>query len=224
MTTTAIRRRLTSPPTLTRESLPSCSLTALDLDLSTYPTPSLAALRDAVLAYLTDLEHRLAYADPDGQHSARAMLARIRADVSAHLPAAGDLMPDFNARLKDARAHLTSQSHPAHYLPLLRQHLRALHTHLAAYAADPSVPASALLDRFLASDFAPAVLHRENGQASTLEKAAADMRVALKKSLDGSRLVTYVDLPDQWRSNPWVTSGYRYFLFCIYLCTISYKL
>lgn len=233
------------------------SLAALDLSATSLGTmPSLAALRAAVLSYLADLEQRLADAEAAAAEDAHAwvrealdMLARIRADVCAHLPDAdefrasvygyaGDLkahlnlpdlpqmnMPDLQARLKDVRAHLSDVSvdlsHPAHYLPVLRQHLRALHAHLSSYTASsercplllPSLPTasctSALLDRFLASDFAPAVLHRENGQASTLEKAASEMKTTLKKSLDGSKLVTYVDLPMQWRNNPWVNSGYR---------------
>ncbi|EJD03196.1 HlyIII-domain-containing protein [Fomitiporia mediterranea MF3/22] len=150
-------------------------------------------------------------------------------DIRAHLP---DLprphMPDFTlsdvqTKLHDVRAHLyemsLDMSQPMSYLPVLSQHLNSLQAHLAAVSARsdyvlPSLPPtstlSELLDRVLSSDMVPAVLHRVDGHDSPFERVAREYSEALKKSYNGARLVSYVDLPKEWRNNPWVDSGYRF--------------
>jgi len=42
------------------------------------------------------------------------------------------------------------------------------------------------------------------------EDMARDIARAIKQSLQGSKLIHYVDLPPQWRNNPFVTRGYRF--------------
>ena len=42
-----------------------------------------------------------------------------------------------------------------------------------------------------------------------IEKAAKEVSSAIKRSLDGVRLIKYSDLPEQWRNNPFVIHGYR---------------
>lgn len=150
-------------------------------------------------------------------------------ELRAHLP---DLprphMPDFTLadvqhRLQDVKTHIREMSSsldlssPLDYLPVLSAHLNSLHTHLTTVSTPsdmlPSLPTtstlSELLDRVLSSDLVPTVLHRVDGHDSPLEKAAKEMSEALKKSYNGAKLVSYVDLPGEWRSNPWVHSGYR---------------
>jgi len=43
-----------------------------------------------------------------------------------------------------------------------------------------------------------------------LERAAKQVVEAIKRSFGGARLIEYVDLPDQWRTNPFVTRSYRF--------------
>jgi len=43
-----------------------------------------------------------------------------------------------------------------------------------------------------------------------IEKAAYEVGKAAKHSLQGMRLITYQDLPEPWKNNPFVTQGYRY--------------
>lgn len=42
-----------------------------------------------------------------------------------------------------------------------------------------------------------------------VELAAQEVRDAVRRSFEGSRLIRYHDLPHQWRSNPYVIRGYR---------------
>lgn len=69
-----------------------------------------------------------------------------------------------------------------------------------------------LHDKLRATEFSPLI----HGKRSLLERAedkiakmARETREALKLSLHGSALITYVDLPEEWRNNPFVTHGYR---------------
>ena len=135
-------------------------------------------------------------------------------DIRSHLPE----MSTMQTRLQDARSHLPDLPdfhHPMKYLPELSHRLQTLHDHLTSCnnCSHLSLPSTAsvseLLDKILSSDLVPAVLHRDHGKESPLEKAAKEMSNALKKSLDGSRLVTYVDLPCEWRNNHFVNRGYR---------------
>jgi adiponectin receptor len=43
-----------------------------------------------------------------------------------------------------------------------------------------------------------------------VELAAQEVRDAVRRSFEGSRLIRYHDLPQQWRSNPYVIRGYRF--------------
>jgi adiponectin receptor len=45
-----------------------------------------------------------------------------------------------------------------------------------------------------------------------LEKATHDAQVAVQRSSDGSKSIHYVDLPEDWRSNPFVHRGHRFIL------------
>ena len=48
-----------------------------------------------------------------------------------------------------------------------------------------------------------------------LEKAAVEVARAMRRSLNGSRLIHYVDLPEKWRNNRFVARGYRYVLWTL---------
>lgn len=128
---------------------------------------------------------------------------------------------DMQSKFKDVYAQLPSvptDFPPLHYLPTLSEHLQSLYTHIHcsnpfSTSQCPSLPSttsvSELLDKILSSDYVPEVLHRAGGHESKFEKAAREMSEALKLSLNGSRLVTYVDLPVEWRNNHFVSRGYR---------------
>ena len=152
-------------------------------------------------------------------------------DIRSHLPQLPRppvSMSDFNlsdvqTRLQDVRSHIHDMSvdfsQPVNYLPVLSRHLESLHSHLSSSHVSsecsiPSLPSTAtlsqLLDKLLSSNLVPSVLHRVDGHDSPFEKKAREMSKALKKSLNGSQLVEYVDLPGDWRNNPFVATGYRF--------------
>ena len=55
-----------------------------------------------------------------------------------------------------------------------------------------------------------AELNEDVDEAEVLfELAAQEVRDAVRRSFEGSRLIRYCDLPQQWRNNPFVTRGYR---------------
>ena len=147
-------------------------------------------------------------------------------DIRSRLPE----LSDVQSRIQDVRSHLPDMSidlnQPFKYLPTLNTHLQTLNAHLSSMRANStysllSLPSTAtiseILERLSTSNMIPNVLQRMDGQERTLEKAvekaAREITTytrALKQSLDGARLVTYVDLPVEWQSNPFVTRGYRY--------------
>lgn len=252
------------------QPLPS-TIDALDLS-SASPTPVqvLASIRLHVLSYLADLETRLSLLEsPISAESLKSkgestveeartwartgleMLARIRSDVSSHLPELHleavpsveefvkshmpdgmseavfshlpDItMSDMRSRLEEVRSSLADMDFPSplEYLPTLSDHLQSLQAHLSSIdlpqslaesvsMLTPSSTISELLERVLASDFVSGMSSDMRGGEDMLEKAAIDVARAIKRSLNGSRLIHYVDLPERWRSNRFVTDGYR---------------
>lgn len=165
--------------------------------------------------------------------TALEMLSRIRTDVCAHLPelhrestAVEDFvkahLPDVRARLEDVRSSIEPH-HPLQYIPTLSDHLQSLQTHLASvdvphslresYAyLNPHSSLSEMLDRFRASELVTAVSADIKEGEDMLERAAMEVAKAVRRSVDGSRLIHYADLPEQWRNNRFVSRGYRYVL------------
>lgn len=140
-------------------------------------------------------------------------------DVRSHLPHLE--LPDMRSRLDDVRSRLSDLDirHPTHYIPTLSNHLRALHSHLSSLQVPSSMtlptfaPNSALsdlVDKLLKADLVPEALRPSVEEAEDrLSRAAKEVAMAVKRSLHGSQLIKYVDLPEQWRNNPFVTHGYR---------------
>lgn len=83
---------------------------------------------------------------------------------------------------------------------------------LGEYSLAPSTMLSDLLDSLLSSELVTDLLNASpdvvEGEV-LLEKAAADIAHAIKRSFEGVRLIKYSDLPHQWRNNPFVAHGYR---------------
>ncbi|KZV70096.1 HlyIII-domain-containing protein [Peniophora sp. CONT] len=135
-------------------------------------------------------------------------------------------VPDVRARLDDVKARLPDLEsfelpHPEQYISTLSAHLQGLHSHLSSLElpdtrtalSAPTDLLADLLERLRDSELARDV--REL-QSSVAEKAAhaedtlRDVAAAMKLAAGGSRLIKYVDLPDEWKNNPHVTHGYRF--------------
>ena len=152
-------------------------------------------------------------------------------DMRSHLPDMPDVvrshLPEFNlsdvrSRLDDVRSCISDIDfrRPLSYVPTLSTRLQSLQAHLAsmdlAHAPSmylstfaPSATLSTLLDKVLSSHFVADISSDLRSGEETLEKAALEIARAMKRSLNGSRLIQYVDLPEQWRNNHFVKGGYR---------------
>ena len=73
----------------------------------------------------------------------------------------------------------------------------------------PSASLSTLLDKVLSSHLVSELSSDLKSGEETLQNAALEIARAMKRSLNGSRLIQYVDLPEKWRNNPFVKGGYR---------------
>lgn len=154
-------------------------------------------------------------------------------DVRAHLPDFPHLpdMPDVRSHLFDMRTKLDdvrSRFHdidfkkPLRYIPTLSARLKNLHIHLSsmelpsgldAPSLTPTSVMTDLLDTFLSSEVLIEVLSTtpdvlDEGEV-LLERAAKEVTNAIKRSLNGVRLIKYSDLPEDWKNNPFVKQGYR---------------
>ena len=168
------------------------------------------------------------------------MLQRIRSDVCSHLPDLDldfslenlvSHLPDVN----DVRSHLPDinisdqvrdkidflRSHlpdlPLDYIPVLTEHLDSLHTHLSSSKISSDIPSvtplfvlNEMLDKIATSELYHNLKSSEKAVEDMLEKATHDAKIAVQRSLNGSRLIQYVDLPKEWRHNPFVDRGYRF--------------
>jgi adiponectin receptor len=149
-------------------------------------------------------------------------------DMRSRLPDMDDFrarLPDFSlvdmsARLDDVRARFSDLDFkPLKYIPVLSDHLQTLHAHLTSLELPsginvPSLPSNSMLSDFvdaLLSSELVAELREDVDEAEVLfELAAQEVKDAVRRSLEGSRLIQYYDLPQRWRNNPFVTRGYRY--------------
>lgn len=165
------------------------------------------------------------------------LLENIRADVQASLPALtvdpalvehfvarlSELrVPDVRARLDDVKARLPDLDsfelpHPEQYIPTLSAHLQSLHSHLSSLELPDTLTALSapkdlladLLERLRASELARDVRDSVAETAAHAEDTLRDVAAAMKLAAGGNKLIQYVDLPDDWRNNPWITHGYR---------------
>jgi adiponectin receptor len=144
----------------------------------------------------------------------------VRAHFSAMPDSVRARLPDVRSRLEDVRSSMELHG-PLQYLPTLSENLQSLQTHLSSVELPqslresfaylkPHATLSELLERFLSSDLVSGMSSDIRGGEDMLEKAALEVGRAVRRSLDGSRLIHYVDLPEKWRNNRFVTGGYRY--------------
>lgn len=149
-------------------------------------------------------------------------------NLVSHLPdvnAVRPHLPDINIsdQVREKIAFLRSQlpdlpfQAPLDYITVLTEHLDSLNTHLSSSEFNPHVPSvtplfvlNELLDKILASELYHNLSSSEKAVEVMFEKATHDVTVAVQRSLNGSKLVRYVDLPKDWRNNPFVYRGYRF--------------
>ena len=165
------------------------------------------------------------------------ILKQIKAELRSHLPEfyldstsvesyVSARLHDFSdaSNLKRVTSRLPDLSHlprPEHYVAILSTHLKSLHSHLSSSKAlshmgFPSFPSttklSELIDTMMASDRLHAVLRAPSMSwtEDALGRAAMEVARAIERSVHGAKLITYGDLPTEWRNNPFVTHGYRF--------------
>jgi len=147
-------------------------------------------------------------------------------DVRSHLPD----MPDVRSHLSDMRTKLDdvrSRFHdidfkPQSYIPTLSARWKTLHSHLSSMqlpsslgvpAVAPSSVIADLLDALHSPELVTELLSAKpngmNEAEDIVERAAREVTNAVKRSLQGVRLINYSDLPQHWRNNHFVTYGYR---------------
>jgi hypothetical protein len=106
---------------------------------------------------------------------------------------------------------------PLDYIPVLTEHLDSLHTHLSSSEINSTIPSvtpllvlNEMLDKIATSELYHNLKSSEKAVEDMFEKATHDAKVAVQRSLNGSKLIQYVDLPKEWRNNPFVHRGYRF--------------
>lgn len=136
-------------------------------------------------------------------------------NVRPHMPALA--LSDITSLLEHVRLSFSDLDFSG-YLPTLSARLQSLHTHLRSFDPRstelPSIPGnshiSGIIDSILSSELITELSDDVIEAEAMIEGAARDIACAVKQSFQGSRLIKYVDLPPQWRNNPFVTRGYRY--------------
>ncbi|TRM59324.1 hemolysin-III related-domain-containing protein [Schizophyllum amplum] len=142
-------------------------------------------------------------------------------DVRNHLPDSDDLSQRLRSKLDDVRAALgdIDISQPSSFLPTLPHRIQDLQTHLSEMQRRAGIPAPSamlydLLDALRSSEVVCTLIRmaeeEEERVEDMVESAAREVRKAVKRSLEGMRLIQYSELPEGWRNNPFVTHGYRF--------------
>ena len=149
-------------------------------------------------------------------------------NLVSHLPdvnAVRPHLPDINisdqvrGKITFLRSHLPDLPFqpPLDYITILTEHLDSLHTHLSSSKFNPHVPAvtplfvlNELLDKIVNSELYHNLTSPEKTVEDMLEKTTHDVTAAVQRSLNGSKLIQYMDLPKDWRNNPFVHRGYRF--------------
>ncbi|KAJ7594520.1 hemolysin-III related-domain-containing protein [Mycena floridula] len=148
------------------------------------------------------------------------------AEVRSHLPDVRSRFPNFDlaemrSKLDDVRTRFNDIDFRS-YIPILSKNIDRLHSHLTSMELPSSLDfasfapnslLSDLLDSVLASDLLSDIVDEpsepEEGD-DLIERAAKEVRNAVKRSLEGVHLIQYSDLPERWRNNPFVVQGYRF--------------
>lgn len=150
------------------------------------------------------------------------MLRSIRSDVCFYLPELPDV-PSFSnvrAQFSHSLADTTTSvmedvcsRFSDKHISTLSARFRSLQVHLGSMdvlTTDlPTFPGSTRLSGLFESILSSDLITELTDDVTEVEDMARDVARAIKQSLQGSKLIHYVDLPPQWRNNPFVTRGYR---------------
>ena len=149
-------------------------------------------------------------------------------NLISHLPDVNGVrshLPDINIsdqvreKIDLLRSHLPDLPLQAllDYVPILTEHLDSLHAHLSSPEINFTVPPvtplivlNEMLDKIVTSELYLNLKSSEKAVEDMFEKATHEVKVAVKRSLNGSKLIKYPDLPHEWRNNPFVHQGYRF--------------
>lgn len=168
------------------------------------------------------------------------ILKQIKAELRSHLPEFSldpvsvenyvsaclhDLSDSPN--LKRVTSHLPELPRiprPEQYTRNLSSRLKSLHSHLSSsnalsHMAFPSFPSttqlSELIDTMMSSDRLPVMLRARSLSRTEDAMGSTEVARAIERSVHGAKLITYCDIPSEWRNNPFVTHGYRYVPTCM---------
>lgn len=147
-------------------------------------------------------------------------------DVRSRFPDLDDMMNTFND--VKTKFHDLDFNQPLTFVPTLSEHLNDLHNHLSSMSAE--VPSGLeftsqfmgtllkdMIDKVMSSELMTEILAAAPDISMTsiserealMETKAKEVARAIKRSFEGLQLITYTDLPEEWRNNPFVTRGYR---------------
>jgi len=129
-------------------------------------------------------------------------LSNVRAQLSLSLADTASVMEDVCSRFSDK--HITTISARFQSLQVHLRSMDVLTTDLHTFPG--STRLSGLYESIMSSDFVTEL----SDDVTEAEDMAFDITRAIKQSLQGSKLIHYVDLPPQWRNNPFVARGYRF--------------
>ncbi|KAK7692479.1 hypothetical protein QCA50_004104 [Cerrena zonata] len=155
---------------------------------------------------------------PD-KHTLDEMRAHALKDHDFSMPTMPAAM---RSRLDDVRSRISDIDfhRPLEYIPTLYEHLHTLQLHLSSVELPHSfsdsvgklklTPVYDLIDKVLSADFTGEINAESLEGEVEIEHANLQIARAAKASGNGSRLITYPELPDKWKNNPFVTKGYRF--------------
>ena len=118
------------------------------------------------------------------------------------------------------------------YVSNLSDRLKSLHFHLSSFnalshMAFPSFPSTAklceLMDTVISSDCLPVILRARSMDRTGHPWGALEVARAIERSVHGAKLITYGDLPSEWKNNPFVTHGYR-LVYYVHAQTVTHAL
>ncbi|TFL04535.1 putative G-protein coupled receptor [Pterulicium gracile] len=156
-------------------------------------------------------------------------------EMRSHLPDIANLcarisemtFADFYTKFDDVRFKLNDIdfAKPLEYIPTLSEHLVNLHSHLTSPDATdhvdldmstwtPTIVLNEMVEYLRTSELFQNIMAVEESAATTvgsrLEALAQEVSEGLTRSVRGMKLVTNLEVPREWRSNPFVVAGYRF--------------
>ena len=215
-----------SPSSRDRDETDGVDLDISVQDVTDFVKKGFAILRDIrsdVCSYLPDdlgfpSAHGSSLRERFPDLDVRSKLAKLGELEMPNMPAMPS-MGELKLRLKEMSP---STIDPLSYVPRLNDHLQRLQKHFQEFP--PFGPFARTLPRLsisppkVLSDLMTELLEEDTEEAIQKHMMLAqqaeltmheEVRMALSKSTNGSRLIGYQDLPYRWKNNEFVLAGYR---------------